>query len=67
MEIAFALLDLHKVELGCYSYNKQNQAVAEKLGFILEGRIRDRKDTQNQRCNALRYGRLKSEWEEIRK
>lgn len=47
-----------------YSYNKASQRIAEKLGFTLESRIRDRKDAQGKRCDLLRYGLLKSEREE---
>ena len=69
-EAARALIDLgvkdlglHKIELVCFSHNLQSQRVAEKLGFTLEARIRDRKDAQGNRCDDLRYGLLKSEWE----
>ena len=64
IEVGFTLLNLHKVEIVCYGSNKQSQRVAEKLGFTLEARIRDRKDTQGNRCDDLAYGLLKSEWEE---
>lgn len=64
IEVGFTLLNLHKVEIRCYGSNKQSQRVAEKLGFTLEARIRDRKDTQGNRCDDLAYGLLKSEWEE---
>lgn len=40
------------------------ELVAEKLGFTLEDRIRDRKDGRGNRCDELRYGMLKSEWGE---
>lgn len=63
LEYGFTKLHLHKIELACYSYNKQSQAVADKLGFTLEARIRDRKDAQDKRCDDLRYGILKTEWE----
>lgn len=63
IEVAFTLLNLHKVEIVCYDYNKQSQRVAEKLGFQLEARVRDRKDSQGKRCDELRYGLLKREWE----
>ena len=66
IEVAFTILKLHKVEIRCFGYNKQSQRVAEKLGFSLEGRIRDRRDTQGQRCDELEYGLLKREWEEKR-
>ena len=64
IDLAFKELGLHKVELSCFSYNVQSQRVAEKLGFTLEARIRDRKDAQGNRCDSLIYGLLKSEWED---
>lgn len=63
IEIGFTLIDLHKIELSCYDYNKQSQAVARKLGFILEANVRDRKDVQGRRCGDMRFGLLRSEWE----
>ncbi|QLB49576.1 GNAT family N-acetyltransferase [Streptococcus sanguinis] len=60
----FKELGLHKIELSCYSHNLQSQRVAEKLGFTLEARIRDRKDAQGNRCDGLIYGLLRSELEE---
>lgn len=62
IDLAFKELDLHKIELTCFGYNVQSQRVAEKLGFTLEDRIRDRKDAQDNRCDELRYGLLRSEW-----
>ena len=64
IDLAFKELDLHKIELTCFGYNLQSQRVAEKLGFTLEARIRDRKDAQGNRCDSLIYGLLRSEWEE---
>ena len=66
IELGFTLLNLHKIELNCYDTNQQSQRVAEKLGFTLEARIRDRKAVQGNRCDDLRYGLLKSEWEASR-
>ena len=63
IDLAFKELGLHKIELTCFGYNVQSQRVAEKLGFTLEARIRDRKDAQGNRCDSLIYGLLKSEWE----
>lgn len=62
IDLAFKELGLHKIELTCFGYNVQSQRVAEKLGFTLEARIRDRKDVQGNRCDDLRYGLLRSEW-----
>lgn len=65
LEVGFNLVGFHKIEIECYSYNKASQRVAEKLGFTLESKIRDRKDAQGKRCDLLRYGLLKSEWEKL--
>ena len=65
IELGFKELGLHKIELICFGYNLQSQRVAEKLGFTLEARIRDRKDAQGNHCDSLIYGLLKSEWEVI--
>ncbi|MBF0818252.1 GNAT family N-acetyltransferase [Streptococcus acidominimus] len=62
IEVGFTLLHLHKIELKCYSSNQQSQAVARKLGFTLEARIRDRRDIQGNRCDELVYGLLREEW-----
>lgn len=62
IDLAFKELNLHKIELSCFGYNLQSQRVAEKLGFTLEARIRDRKDARGNRCDDLRYGLLRSEW-----
>lgn len=65
IDLAFKDLGLHKIELTCFGYNLQSKRVAEKLGFTLEARIRDRKDAQDNCCDDLRYALLKSEWEVI--
>lgn len=66
IDLAFKELNLHKIELTCFGYNVQSQRVAEKLGFTLEARIRDRKDAQGNHCDSLIYGLLKSEWEVVK-
>ena len=65
IDLGFKNLGLHKIELVCFGYNVQSQRVAEKLGFTLEARIRDRKDVQGNRCDSLIYGLLRSEWESL--
>ena len=65
IDLAFKEWGLQKIDLTCFGYNVQSQRVAEKLGFTLEARIRDRKDVQGKRCDSLIYGLLRSEWEVI--
>lgn len=63
LEVGFNLLDLYKVEIGCFGYNRQSQRIAEKLGFELEARLRGYMDPKGLRTDDLRYGLLKSEWQ----
>lgn len=63
LEVGFTQLNLHKIEISCFDYNQASRKLAEKLGFTLEATIRDRKDAKGKRCNNLRYGLLRSEWE----
>lgn len=65
IEIGFTRLNLHKIELSCFGYNERSKAMAERLGFRLEATVRDRKDVQGNRCDDLRYGLLRSEWERL--
>ena len=60
---AFKELELYKVELECYDYNYASQRLARRLGFKEEARLRGRKDIRGQRCDVLRFGLLKREWE----
>jgi RimJ/RimL family protein N-acetyltransferase len=62
IELSFTLLNLYKIEIKCYDYNLQSQAVAGKLGFTQEGKRRGIKDLHGKRCSDLMYGLLKSEW-----
>ena len=65
IDLGFKELGLHKIELTCFGTMPKVKRVAEKLGFTLEARIRDRKDAQGNRCDSLIYGLLKSEWESL--
>ncbi|MBS4751114.1 GNAT family N-acetyltransferase [Carnobacteriaceae bacterium zg-ZUI78] len=64
IDIGFTLLNVSKMEIACHSLNERSQKVAEKLGFTLEARLRLRDKYANQICDELRYGLLKSEWQE---
>ncbi len=41
LEIAFGSLKLHRVSLRAYDFNKSAIATYEKVGFTLEGILRD--------------------------
>lgn len=63
IQYGFQNYNLRKIELVTYDYNKQSQRVAEKLGFQLEARLRQRKQVENTYHDQLIFGLLKKEWE----
>ena len=58
----FKKLKFHKVYADTDPNNLASQRVLEKLGFKLEGRIRDRRIVKGQWIDEMDYGLLKSEW-----
>ena len=65
--ISFTMLNLSKLQIGCYSHNRQSQSVAKKLGFILESETPDIKDIQGNSCSDLKFGLLRTDWEKSQK
>lgn len=54
---------VYKFEIACHSLNERSQSVARKLGFQLEATVRGRYEIDGIRCDELRFGLLRSEWE----
>lgn len=64
--VAFSFIPgLYKIEIACHGSNLQSQAIAKKVGFTLEARLRGRDHVRGQRQDELRFGLLRSEWETI--
>lgn len=63
LKVGFELLDLDKIILICYDYNKQSQAVARKLGFTLEEVSEEIQDPAGRTCRDETWGLLREEWE----
>lgn len=61
---AFEELGLNKVEIHCATGNKRSCAVAERLGFIREGVIRDGEWLYDHFVDRVVYGMRSSEWRE---
>ena len=55
--------DLNRVEIRCSEKNTKSQAIPERLGFTLEGKLRQMGYTKDGLTDYLVYGLLKDEWQ----
>jgi RimJ/RimL family protein N-acetyltransferase len=63
LRFAFAELNLFRVTLSVFGYNPRAIHVYEKLGFVEEGRQRDRLRRDGQLYDLIIMGLLRSEWQ----
>ncbi|MHB1357669.1 MAG: GNAT family N-acetyltransferase [Anaerolineae bacterium] len=61
---AFQELNLHRLQLTVFEYNERAQAVYRKVGFSIEGRLREWILRDGKRYDMLQMGLLASEWRE---
>lgn len=66
LDWAFGTLALHKLNAEVLSTNTRSQRFHEKLGFTLEGKIRDSHLLDSVYLDVWRYGILVKEWREHR-
>ena len=66
LAFAFNELNLHRLQLGVFSYNKRAIALYEKLGFQKEGVHREYILRDGRRFDIYLYGLLRPEWESSR-
>ncbi len=62
LHYAFTELNLHRVSLGVFDYNRRAIRSYEKAGFVHEGRQREMLHRDGQRWDILLMGILRSEW-----
>jgi RimJ/RimL family protein N-acetyltransferase len=63
MKIAFTKMNLYRLEAEVIDYNDRAKSLFEKLGFVLEGRLRDAKYNDGKYYDVLRYGILRHEYD----
>lgn len=59
---AFTYLQLNKVEIRAAEGNKKSRSIPERLGFIIEGKIRQAEWLYDHYVDHIVYGILASEW-----
>lgn len=62
LNFAFEELNLHRVQLNVFSYNKGAISLYEKLGFSREGVYREFIHRDGERFDMYLYGILRHEW-----
>ena len=62
LDFAFRELNLHRVMLTVFSYNRRAIALYERLGFVHEGTYREHLARDGWRYDMLVYGLLRREW-----
>lgn len=64
LNYGFAMLNLHRIELDVYSFNKRATHVYEKIGFVKEGIVRDGLFFNNKYYDEIIMGILENEFRE---
>jgi len=63
LRFAFAELNLHRVSLSVFGYNPRARRSYEKVGFVVEGAMRERLRRDGQRWDMVMMGILREDWQ----
>lgn len=66
LDWSFRFADLHRVEIGTASYNERAVALYRKMGFRLEGNMKEALFMDRKWHDLLSFGMLAREWETLR-
>jgi RimJ/RimL family protein N-acetyltransferase len=64
LEWAFLAGGLHRVGIGCFSFNEGARRLYERLGFVVEGRAREIVWKNGCWHDVIEMGMLEGEWRE---
>jgi RimJ/RimL family protein N-acetyltransferase len=62
IDLSFRELNLHRLQLGVFSYNERAIRLYEKLGFTREGRLRESLQRDGRWHDTVLFGLLAREW-----
>lgn len=63
IDIAFKEMSLNRIEIRCAEQNNKSKAVPERLGFMVEGVMRDAEWLYDHYVNHIIYSILAGEWQ----
>jgi ribosomal-protein-serine acetyltransferase len=66
VDYALIDMDLNRVEIRCATGNHRSRAIPERLGFVLEGIVREAEKLPQGYVNHAVYGMIQSEWKLLR-
>ncbi|KFY30709.1 hypothetical protein V494_08069 [Pseudogymnoascus sp. VKM F-4513 (FW-928)] len=64
LEWGFQVAGLHRVSIGCFSFNEGARRLYERLGFVVEGRTREVAWKNGGWHDCIEMGMLEGEWRE---
>jgi RimJ/RimL family protein N-acetyltransferase len=64
LDWAFQTAGLHRVSIGCFSFNEGARRLYERLGFVVEGRTREAAWKNGGWHDLIEMGMLEGEWRE---
>jgi len=62
VEFAFREMNLNRLELEVYEFNERAIRSYERVGFVQEGRLRERQYKKGRYWDVIQMGLLKSDW-----